>query len=123
MGLISALLDWQGLLGDSGERGGKWKDLKVLCKFKGRGGRTIKNKYLYDPNREIPLDPSAVMLRFCHCYQTFVHLPDPYWEEKATGVVDLSQALPPPTQVEFSTLFLLQILIKAPRVNSGLIVW
>lgn len=44
------------------------------------------------------------------------------WENKAFRVVDMSQALPPPTQVEFSTLFLLQILIRASPVNSGLIV-
>lgn len=61
-------------------------------------------------------------LRFCHCYQTFVSPLEPSWENRAIGVVDMSQALPPPTQVEFSTWFLLQILIKAPPVNSGLIV-
>ena len=44
----------------------------------------------------------------------FVSLSSPSPGTRPLEIVDLSQAWPPPTQVEFSTFFFFQTLIKAP---------
>ena len=67
-------------------------------------------------DKEIPLNPSAETPSGWHFGRPlcFSVLPSP--GTRLSEVVDLSQAQPPPTQVEFSTFFFFffQTLIKAP---------
>ena len=87
----------------------------MLCKFKDRGGGTRKRQMSLALTRTFLWTQAQRHLQAVPLVGLFVSLSSPSPGTRPLEVVDLSQARPPPTQVEFSTFFFFfQTLIKAP---------
>ena len=90
----------------------------MLCKFKDRGGGTRKRQMSLALTRTFLWTQAQRHLQAVPLVGLFVSLSSPSPGTRPLEVVDLSQARPPPTQVEFSTFFFFSNINQGPSRST-----